>query len=191
MHFFTADDYRSIDNDGKRFAAQLAAYKRHLEGLRGLLPDEVLALAVLPGVDDGLLIEVHHDRALRTLQLILRCGDLQMGYYDLRLDYEEIDLPSQTAWTLARIARTTTSDGRHQHDVAYHEIDRSEDGGIDHRLLFHPGVVVTLRCRSLHWRTIAQPDRNFPALPDRFPGGPAWAAYHARRRRLRAEPPRR
>jgi len=190
MKFFTLDVYKEEDSS-KPFAAAMAAYNEHLAALRGVLPDDLLTLAHLPGVDDGLVVKVHHVRRLKALQLTLRCGGLPMGYFDLVLNYEGIELSPQTAWTLARIARTTKSDSRHEHDVAYHEIDRSEAGGVTHRFLFHPGVLVQFSCQCLRWEKIARPDRTLPSLPDRFPEGPKSAAYGARKRRLRAAPSRR
>jgi hypothetical protein len=190
MKFFTLDIYHSPDNDARLFIAAAKAYERHLAGLRDVLPDELLDLANLPIVDDGLLVEARRNRSLGTLHLVLRCGNLQVGYYDLVLHYEGIQLSRETAWTLAQIARTTTNDRRHAHDVACHEVDRSETGGVEHRLLFNPGVVIVLSCQRLWWQKIDQPDRTLPALTDRFPEGPLWAAYHRRKRRLRAAPPR-
>lgn len=190
MRFLTLDAYHARDTPGVINAAALA-YDRHLVTLRGVLPDHLLALAALPGVDDGLIVEVHHDRNTQALQLVLRCGGQPMGYYDLVLRYENIQLSPQTRWNLTRIARTTRNDSRHEHDIAYHEVDRTDSGGVEHRLLFHPGVVVNLPCDHLRWHQVGRPDRRLPWLPDRFPEGPSWAAYRMRRRRLRAEPSRR
>lgn len=182
MKFFTLDAYDAWDEDGILLAAA-AAYDRHLAALRGTVPDELLALAALPGVDDGLIVEVHHVRSLETLQLILRGGDLQVGYYDLVLQYEGVLLSPQTEWTLAKIARN-------EHDLAYHEVDRTESGGVEHRLLFHPGLVLHIGCRQVQWQKVDRPDRRLPALPDRFPGGPFKAPHRTRTRRFRAEPSR-
>jgi hypothetical protein len=186
MKFFTLDLYHAPDDDGRLFTAAMNAYERHLAELQGVLPNDLLDLARLFGVDDGLVVEVRYDRHLRTLQWTLRCGGLPDGYYDLVLHYEDIELSPTTAWTLAQIARTTKDDGRHRYDVAYHEIDRTEAGGVEHSFLFNPGTVVSLRCGSLRWEKIERPDRRLPELPDRFPEGPVWAAYRTRRRPLRA-----
>lgn len=85
MKFVTLDVYNSwygpIDpfEDPSGLDAAYARYTQHLERLKGVLPDELIELAQLPGVDDGLLVEAHHVRSQETLLLVLRCGDLQMG----------------------------------------------------------------------------------------------------------------
>src|SRR5687768_9470955 len=112
---------------------------------------------MLPGVDDGLVVEVQHQRPQKTLRMVLRCGDLQMGYYDLILTYEGASLTPRDEQTLARVARTTRDHRRHECDLAYHEVDvvdmveTSDGGGIEHRFLFHPGVWFAIRCDALHW----------------------------------------
>jgi hypothetical protein len=174
MKFFTLDWYHTpIDEaDAVHFRRAYDSYAAHLELMRGVLPDSVLALARLSGMDDGLVVSVRHERAVRRLRLTLRCGDLQVGYYDLILDYEEASLSPPDEWTLARVARSTRSDARYDYDLAYHEIDRSEDGQIEHRLLFHPGIWLAIRCVRMRWEKVPRSDRRLPRSRDRFPGGP-------------------
>lgn len=146
-------------------------YSHHLEQLQGILPARVLELATLPGVDDGLVVQVKHDRARALLTLVLRCGDLQMGYYDLRLIYEGASITPADEHTLARLARRTKCpyDGP---DVAYHELDAAPEGGIEHRLLFHRGYEFSIRCRALRWEQVSLPDRRLPPRRHRFSHGP-------------------
>jgi hypothetical protein len=115
---------------------------------------------------------VHHVLSQQMLLLVLRCGDLQMGYYDLLLTYEDAVISPRDEWTLAKIARGT-KDAWQGADVAYHELDQAEDGRIQHRILFHPGLWFGIDCGKLHWKKVDRPDREIPKLPDRFPGGPA------------------
>ena len=176
MKFFTGDVYNSwysAYEDDSTLKAAFQHYYQYLEGLEGILPAHVLMLAQLPGVDDGLVVEVKHDRNQNVLVLTLRCGDLQMGYYDLVLQYEEADISSQDEQTLVRIARTTKNNRRHESDLYFHEVDKTEDGRIEHRLLFHPGVWFAIRCRVLYWDKVDRPDQKLPRLKERFPGGPA------------------
>ena len=51
--------------------------------MQSFFPADLLALARLPGVDDGLVVFVRHDLARQVLSLTLRAGDRQMGYCDL------------------------------------------------------------------------------------------------------------
>lgn len=148
---------------------------RHLEELKGFLPPHILELSMLQGVDDGLIVEVLHDKGERCLQLTLRCGDLKMGYHDLVLTYKDADISSAHEALLAKFARTTIDDGHHDADICRFELDLTEEGRIEHRIEFQvegPDDWIAIQCRSLYWETINRPNRKLPALSDRFPGGP-------------------
>ena len=179
MEYFTLDWYHRVHqyNDGDEEYGRTAfeRYKRHLEEMQNVFPAEVLELARLSGVDDGLVVEVQHDRSEHVLTLTLRCGDNQMGYYDLIVRYEGATISPQDEQVLARVARTTKSDRYHESDLAFHELDRAEDGHIKHRFLFHPGREFTIRCQELHWEKVNRQSRMLPRALDRFPGGPLEA----------------
>ena len=98
----------------------------------------------------------------------MRCGDLRIGYYDLILKYEDVFLSLQDEETLVRIARTTKNESRHKTDLYVQEMDITSDGKIEHRLFFHPGVWLPIRCKTLTWERIEQPTRKLPQLKNRF-----------------------
>lgn len=176
MKFLTLDCYNSWYGDyedSSRLYAAYQQYHRHLEAMEGILPAEALELAKLQGTDDGLVVEVRHDREQNILTLTLRCGHLQMGYYDLILRYEDAEISAEDEKKLARIARTTVNDSRHESDLCFQEVDVTEGGRIEHRLLFHYGVWFAIRCCALHWEKVDRPNRDLPRLKDRFPGGPS------------------
>lgn len=177
MKYFTLDWYHRIheynDDDQEYERTAFERYKRHLDEMQTVLPAEVLELARLRGVDDGLVVEVQHDRNQCVLTLTLRCGDAPAGYYDLILRYAGATISLQDEQTLALVARTTKSERYHESDVAFHELCRAEDGHIEHRFLFHPGREFTIRCQELHWEKISRPNRMLPRILDRFPGGPS------------------
>ena len=127
----------SWDDSPAAWAAFHQAYSRHLEQMRGVLPDHVLELTQLQGVDDGLIVEVRHDQAERVLHLTLRCGPNQMGYYDLILTYEDAEITPEDERLLARLARSTRDRSDHDADLHRHEVDATADGRIEHRLEFH------------------------------------------------------
>jgi hypothetical protein len=174
MRYFTLDAYNHWYEyyDDKALDEVFDRYTRHLEAMKGILPDEVLVLADLRGVDDGLVIRAQHDREERVLRLTMRCGDLRIGYYDLVLVYEGASISAEHDQVLAWVARSTKGHRTYACDVAYHEVDRSDDGRIEHRLLFHPGVWFAIRCDRLRWEQISRPDRRLPQFRDRYPGGP-------------------
>lgn len=172
MRYFTLDWYQAIDDNFDRDRSAHQHYARHLEEMRVVLSADVLALARLPGVDDALIVKVRHDRARRVLSLTLRAGYIGIGYYDLILTYQGAEITSEDEQMLALVARTTLHAWRHESDLAFHELDMTEDGRIEHSLLFHPGRAFTIRCQTLVWVRLPRRDRNFPRRFDRFPGGP-------------------
>lgn len=171
MKFFTAE-YLQTDHDDaeeiRLLTAAVQGYEQHLERMQGVLPDHIFALTRLKGMDDGLIAEVRHDWASRTLRLVMRCGDLIMGYYDLILRYEQAEISQQDEQTLTQIARTTKNDGRHRCDLYAHEVDITDTGMIEHRLLFHPGIWFAVGCRDLQWETVARANRKLPHLRKRY-----------------------
>lgn len=178
MRFYTGAvyDHWYEHYDNKAIRTVHDRYTRHLQEMVGVLPDRVLALAELDGVGDGLIVSVQHDRDHQILVLTMRCGDLTKGYYDLELTYEGATLLSEHERILAYIARhqTLDLDGRYETagELAYHEVDRADNGKIEHRLLFHPGRWFSIQCDALFWRQIPRPNRDLPPLRDRYPDGP-------------------
>ncbi len=170
MKFFTMgyDELeRQIKENG--IPSPYERYTRHLESLKDVLSAEVLALAKIQGIDDGLIVRVTFDHANALLTLILRCGNFRMGYYDLILTYMGAKLLPRDERLLAHAARTTRDYSRHIFDIDFHELDWIE-GGIEHRLLFYNQVWCTIRCRALDWKTVSRPNQKLPRSTNRFPG---------------------
>ena len=172
LKYFTLDWYHAVDDNFDRDRSAYQRYARHLDEMQGVLPADVLALAHLPGVDDALVVKVRHDRARRVLSLTLRAGDAVIGYYDLIFTYEGAEITPEDEQMLALVARTTRDSRRHESDLAFHELDVTEDGRIEHSLLLHPGRAFTIRCDTLVWVRLPRRSRDFPRRFDRFPGGP-------------------
>lgn len=171
MKFLTVDVYNSWYNtyqDDSALKSAFQQYHQYLKSIEDILPVPILMLAQLRGVDDGLVCKVTHDRIQQVLTITLRCGHLQMGYYDLILRYEEADISSEDEQTLIQIARTTKDESKHKFDLYFHEVDITQDGRIEHRLLFHPGTWLAIRCRVLNWKKVDRPDQKLPRLRERF-----------------------
>lgn len=193
MRFLTPEVYRSWYDDYESAELLREAFGRcrtHLRALQDELPPHLLQLAFRKGADDALVVQVRHSPSERRLELVLRCGDLQVGYYDLTLTYTSARISAQDLRKLARVARTTRDAWRRRHDLYFHEVDLGEHGGFEHRLLFHGPVWVGIRCSRLEWTAISRPDREIPRLTDRFPGGPG-APYHRQRLMADGRMPRR
>lgn len=172
MEYFTLDWYHTVDDNFDRQEAIYQQYLRHLDEMQGVLPTDVLALARLKGVEDALVVKVRHDRTRRVLSLTLRAGYIGIGYYDLVLTYQGAEITPEDEQTLALVARTTRGAWRHESDLVFHELDRTDDGRIEHSILFHYGRAFTIRCDALDWVRLPRPGRSFPRSFDRFVGGP-------------------
>lgn len=152
------EDFESLDKSSRR------------------LPSPVLELAALPGLDDGLIVRVEYDRTDGALTLAMRCGYVQIGYFDLLLQYMNPHITPENETLLARLARSTVNCGDFDADLSQHEIDATDDGGLEHRLAFHvfrrEDVWITIRCASMEWHIVQRDSRALPDMQDRFPGGP-------------------
>jgi len=182
MKFFSPQVCDTFDGY-EPFREVYDTYRRHLESMRGILPERVLELAEPSGMEDGLVVRVDHDRERRILRLTLRVGHLQMGYSNLVLTYEGAEISPEHDAVFATLARSTHTQSYFGGDLAYHEVDAGEDGKIEHRLIFnangwlHPTANgwfwFTIRCRTLHWRRDPRRSRRLPPIADRYPGGPS------------------
>lgn len=164
MRFFTKDfiEEEKTSDDHRRLWEE---YRKHLHDNRDVLTAPIQELALLPGVDDGLIVSFRHNRDVPSLELILRCGDLIMGYFDLCLEYIGRTITASDEAILQRLA-----DLHRQNihgDIAYHEVDTTADGAIVHRILFHgnpwsklPSQEVEITCRTLRWQKIPRPNRD-------------------------------
>ena len=155
--------------DESAWRAFFKACQRHHESLKGRVPEHALALLNLEGVDDGLLAEANYNRAERTLKLVLRCGHLQMGYYDLILRFHDAELSPRNRRILRQIAETTQSCRIHEFDLYRFELDLAPDGALILRLEFLgfnlPDAWVEIRCSALEWHTEPRPNQELPNIP--------------------------
>ena len=192
MRFYTLDRYAQDYSLDGNFSGQKAADKEYTAHVQ-TLPPNLRELALLEGTDDGLIVEAHWIHSINELLLVLRYGDLIMGYCDLVLRYKNVTLTPEHERTLARLARAeirqhsfrfVTGDMMRKRrkqlqylpyrpDLYRHEVDTVEGSGFEHRFLFHPGYWFAVQCDDLSWERIPRPDRSFVSLPDRFLGGAA------------------
>lgn len=181
MKYFTPEACDTFD-EIEPFRKVNEQYRGHLTGLRGILPEKVLELAEPSGMENALVVHVAHDRTRRSLRLVLRCGDVQIGYYNLVLTYVDAWLMPEHDVVLARIARTTKTQRIFECDLAYQELDATEDGHIEHRLIFYNRTCLepasaswpwfSIRCRELKWHREPKRTRRLQPSEDRYPSGP-------------------
>ena len=176
MKFFTLEAYNSEDDDGMQsvesWRSCYEGYQDHVLKMRGALPDSVLEISGQDVFDDGLVTRVRHDREKQALELRLRCGNLQIGYYNMLLTYSAARISVEHDRVLATIARTTTGSHGYSFDCHNTEVDVNADGEIVHRFMFNPGVWFEIACASLVWKKVPKPGRRFAYAADRYLGGP-------------------
>lgn len=116
-HRFDWDDEGRSEQDEAAYQAQLAQWWQEM-------PYSIAMLARGISVHDGKIRRFGIDRARRTAHLRIRCGWIQVGYYDLDLRFRGVWFPGTTVAKLERLAARgpTTPDALHE------EIDRDDAG---------------------------------------------------------------
>jgi hypothetical protein len=173
MKFFTLKLYNllgeSIDGEGglPEFKAAFAQYQAHINKLSGLLEPDLVLFSEPFLIDDALLVSAELSRVLRTLDIVLRCGNLQVGYFDAEIHYGGVHMEPKDEEALTAIAGwTTTRLG--EADAYAHEIDLTDDALIEHSMLFHPGIELSVSCQRLTWNRTDRPNRELPNLESRL-----------------------
>lgn len=136
MKYFTPAWHRG-DLDDEASNRAFEDYQRHLTSLLPNLPPEVRRLATRINIHDGLLWEVAVNLEMDTLRLTLRCGDLQVGYFDLDLEYEQVDFVPELTEAMRKlaVAQLNLPKSRSSNSALYDEVDRN-DAFVVHRILF-------------------------------------------------------
>ncbi len=124
MNYFTPEWHSGHvdEHPGKKYREHLVPLLRHW-------PTPVRLLANSISLHDGLIREFSWNTDEATLFLRLRCGDLQVGYFDLDLHYSGV-LFSPLDW-----ASLLTLNANKNSEALYDEMDE-EDGLFVHRILF-------------------------------------------------------
>ena len=105
---------------------------------------------------DGLIRCIALDRAARSLSISLRCGDLQVGYFDADLVYADVDLKLLDPDVLDAVATDPAT------ELLYHEIDLELPGLFVHRMIFSPRPMreIQIVFRGVKVWTKPRPDRE-------------------------------
>ncbi len=116
---------------GHRAAEVRQALRDHKERIRPLLPPALQQLQET-ALHDALVRSLRIDARKRTMQLCLLCDDKD-GFFDLRLDYKDIDLSPQEASLLCLLAYVDA-------EVYRDEIDLAATGLFIHRISWRAPV---------------------------------------------------
>ena len=157
MLFFTPEWAR-----GESANDAVLCYDEHLRALEGGLPDHVLDLARTISLHDGLIARVRYDPK-GTMNVRLRCGDLQFGYCDLELTCRELSLGRSDLRCLPGICAAPAE------ELLYDEFDLVDDL-IVHRLLFSSWREVSFVARDLAHRVVPVGSRSFEREADELTG---------------------
>ena len=124
MNYFTPEWHRGYveEHPGKK-------YREHLLPLLRQWPTPVRMLANSISLHDGFICKFAWDTQKATLFLRLRCGDLQVGYFDLNLHYFGVLLSPLDWGNLLAISTSRMC------SALYDEVDE-ENGRFVHRILF-------------------------------------------------------
>lgn len=132
------------------------------------LPNNLTSLLELKGIHDGIIVQVIFECDHQLIKLTLRCGDNVVRYFDLVVTYNDAEISPANKALLKHIAAITHSD--RYPEVCNHKIE-SIDGYIIHEIEFFVNNSYrscTIKCRSLDWYNINQPNRDIVERSDRF-----------------------
>jgi hypothetical protein len=137
--------------DGEEFDdARRAAYWKHLDALRPILPVAVQDLAFNIYLHDALVEE--WDVSEGSVRAVFRWGDIPTGYRSSALLYEGASV-LELVHDVERWMRDEET------EVLSDEIDLTDSDDFEHRILLVPDGEVTIRFRSLTIKTKQVADR--------------------------------
>jgi hypothetical protein len=110
----------------------VSAYWRHVAEIAPRLPADARLLAEQLSLHDGLFRRLIVNQTAQTCRMELRCGDLQVGYFDLDIEYRDASFMALDVDNAATIV-----DGEHS-EILYDEVDIIGNGRFVHRLLCWP-----------------------------------------------------
>ena len=154
MRFFTQEWQRGDLSDAEAEAVY-PAYQQHLDTLVPKLPATIRVLAWGINLHDGLIRQVRMNRPAATIAIELRCGDLQVGYFDLDLTYGDVDFAASDLDDLSGAARDVEA------SALYDEIDRGTGACWVHRISFSPEREIAICFEALELHVIPRSHREF------------------------------
>ena len=161
MKYFTREWVSGslTDEDWKK---SQVLYLKHLDFILPRCSASVVELAKDISLHDGLIRRCIIDRRAAQLNLVLRCGDLQSGYFDISLQYLQVEFSMDKIVCLAKLARSC------QVELLYDEIDLDENSNYVHSLIFSSFDEISINFSALKIKKEKQPDRSLPFEGDRF-----------------------
>lgn len=109
---------------------------------------------------DGLITKLRQSDDPVALQLTLRCGFYDRGYFNLRLDYVEPEITESNLKRLCKVASLHRTATFHDAHLSLYEIDRLADDRLEHRLMFVGYEPVCIRCQNINVKVIPTETRR-------------------------------
>jgi hypothetical protein len=155
MKFFTTD-WHSGKLPERESGAVPIRYTAHIGSLLSRFPATVRTLAQGVNLHDGLIRSVTVDRTRQALELQFRCGDREVGYFDLALVYSRVRMEDLDLSELKAIAEDPKS------EALYDEVDVGNSGAWAHRILFWPYREIVIEFGALGLQLDPRNGRAFP-----------------------------
>jgi hypothetical protein len=154
MHFLTRAWHAGEMSDDR--ADELSeAYRAHQAAVLPQLPERFRAFTAAVSVHDARVRAIRLDRAAATLELELRAGDQQGGYFDLSIRYRGVHVDRLEASALAAIAQERES------EALYVEADLIAPTEYEHRWLWWPYQDLDVRFSEFEYAITPRPNRTF------------------------------
>lgn len=157
MQFFTSDWLKGNSVDDAP-----GAYRDHLLAIAPRLPGRVLEFTRTANIHDGRIQRVSY-KAGGEMAMLLRCGDVQVGYHDLELTYHHLCLARSDLRSLAAICLDPAE------ELLYDEFDIKDDLVV-HRILFSSLVEVRYVFATMDYRMSPTASREFVRGVDSLDG---------------------
>ncbi len=180
MRWFTDEAYEA-DNPG--WDRMLADYRTHIDSIASRLLPDLLALATEPRLNlhDARFKEVRVDRDAAEVEVTIECGDVQVGYRLITLDFGSASIVPDNLYLLAAAVGAEFRSnhwhrGRAVTEILAHEVDIRPDGRYALALRLTPFYEFVVEFETLSLIEVPLTERS-PARAGRFVlGGRSQAA---------------
>lgn len=154
MHFLTREWHSGALSDNQTEAAE-AAFRAHQAAVAPQLTGQLRRFVQTVSVHDALVRQVHVDRTKASLTLDLRAGDLEVGYFDLTIRYEGVQLEGVDVAVLRAIAHDPEA------EALCDEADLAPGGRFVHRWLWWPYQYLNVTFSAFTFQVVPVPGRTF------------------------------
>ena len=154
MKFFTRDWFNGEMPDEEHEKA-VPNYWSYFDSISKKFPYNILNLAKEISIHDGLIRKIIVDRTSTSIHLLLRCGNWQVGYFDLDIIY------SGVLCNLSDIGAFESLSKNSESEIPYDEFDIESNRLYVHRIIFHPVHEISVTFSSFSYQKVSKSSREF------------------------------